>query len=62
MHTTWYLSVEYQMFLIAPLFVYALWKTDGRAMGVIYGIVVAISLFVLKVSLEEHFIIRDFDV
>lgn len=60
-HTTWYLSVDFQMCLIAPFFIYLIWKFNGRYLNVIYVFIIASSLYVFIVSLAEKFIVRDYD-
>lgn len=62
MHTTWYISVEWQMtVVVAPIFIYLLWKFGQRMLTWIIAIIIVSSLYAVKVAYEHEFIARDFD-
>lgn len=61
MHTTWQLSVDWQMFTIAPLFAYLLWKFNGKCLGLLYAIIITSSINVFKTSFDNQFVIKDYD-
>lgn len=61
MPTTWYLSVEWQMFLITPLIAYLLTKRSRISLMILSSLILATCAYTFKVSIEEKFVLHDFD-
>lgn len=61
MHTTWYLSVEWQLTLLAPLIVYLLWKFGKKAITAIVALEVAASLYITLIAYSNKFIVHEQD-
>lgn len=60
MPTTWYLSVEWQMFLLAPILIYPAWKFGRRILLVVLpAFIAASSYFAYRVSLEKGLVMTD---
>lgn len=62
MHTTWYISVEWQMTVfVAPVLIYLLWKCGRRIVTLIAALIVVSSLYAVKIAYDHKFIAHEFD-
>ena len=62
MHTTWYLSAEWQMTIfIAPPLIYLMWKFGRKTTYMIAGITLLASLLAVKIAHDYKFIAREID-
>lgn len=61
MHTTWYLSVEWQLTLLAPLIIYLLWKFGKKAFTIIAALEIAASLYIMAIAYSNKFIVQEQD-
>lgn len=61
MHTTWYLSVEWQLTLLAPLIIYLLWKFGYKAVTVIVALEIAASFYIIMIAYSNKFIVHEQD-
>lgn len=60
MMPTWYLSVEWQMFLLAPLLIYPAWKFGRKILLVVLPTLIGASCYAAyKISMENQFIVKD---
>lgn len=61
MHTTWYLSAEWQLTLLAPLIIYLLWKFGYKTVTVIVALEIAASLYIIMIAYSNKFIVHEQD-
>ncbi|CRK93119.1 CLUMA_CG006713, isoform A [Clunio marinus] len=62
MHTTWYLSVDFQMtILVAPILVYLLWKYGQNVIILIIGLILMSSVYVYQKAIESNIIVKQND-
>lgn len=62
MHTTWYLSVEWQMTVfVAPLLIYLLWRFGNNAVKLIEALIVVQSLHAVFIFYKSKIIVQDHD-
>lgn len=60
MLTTWYLSVDWQMFLLAPLLIYPAWKLGRKGLlPVLLALIAASTLYQYIASVELHHVVKD---
>lgn len=61
MHSTWYLSVEWQLTVISPLFIYLLWKFGTKAISIIMTLALVSSYGGVLIAYVNEFIVQDLD-
>jgi peptidoglycan/LPS O-acetylase OafA/YrhL len=62
MPPTWYLSVEWQMFLLAPILIFPAWKLGRKLLFLaLPALVVASSYFAYQTSMENGLLLKDLE-
>lgn len=61
MHSTWYLSVEWQLTIIAPIFIYIIWKHGTKGVTLVLIIALLSSYGGVLINYLNNFIVRDMD-
>lgn len=62
MQTTWYLSVDWQMFLLAPILIYPAWKFSRKILFIVLPALILVSNdFAYQFAIESKLLVRDFE-
>lgn len=59
---TWYLSVDFQMYLLSPFLVYGIYRFGTKGYLLIIAMILASIVYHYKIALEKGFVSRELDV
>lgn len=61
MPPTWYLSADFQMYILSPFFVYAIYKYGTKGYVMTVAVILASAFYSYSISIDKRFVSRELD-